>query len=249
MIVSRTMPLLLLIGACICIQGQEVSFVDLTVVEQRTVLRHPPAPPPVCEDGKGCTMSGGIGGTSVGCGAPDRRDPHALAISVLRVGSTAIDPDRPFEAEFQVLNSGRVPIDLPVSPHLSDLQPADESFAFSYFSLALVIRIEREDHQQDLGSVGFVALYGSPDHPGTMVSLKPGEWVRVKANVTLQLRPRLAGPTAAHFRSEFWLRKNTFTPHPGGEFTSLENLYPNTTPTASLAVYLDPSGHSIREED
>jgi hypothetical protein len=60
----------------------------------------------------------------VGDRAPDQRDPHGLGIYFLRVAD--INPAEPFQVEFKVLNSGTAPMELPVSPHLSDLQASDE---------------------------------------------------------------------------------------------------------------------------
>jgi len=77
-------------------------------------------------------VGGGYGGVGVGDGAPDRRDPHALGVYLLRVTPTDIDSTQPFEAEFRVLSTGLASIDLPVSPHLSDLQPTDASVVFVY---------------------------------------------------------------------------------------------------------------------
>jgi hypothetical protein len=153
---------------------------------------------------------------------------------LLRVTPTDIDPTQPFEAVFRVLNTGLADIDLPVSPHLSDLQPADESVAFSYFSLALVVGVAGP--QRGMPSVGFVELYGSADHEGSILVLRPGEWITVRANVKLLSWPSALVDT--NFRGEFWLRRNMFHPHPGGGFTQMENLYPNATPTPGISVHL-----------
>jgi hypothetical protein len=107
---------------------------------------------------------------------------------------------------------------------------------FSYFSLALVVAGEGEPQGPKVACTGFVELYGSPDHAETMMVLKPGEWIRVRANVRLIAAP--LEPVTALFRGDFWLRKNTFKPVPGGEFTEAHNLYPNTTSTPSIAVHL-----------
>ena len=239
MIANRALPLLLLVAAPAV--GQEIKYIDLTVIQQRTELRYPPAPPVNCEEGAVC--SGGVsGGVGVACGGPDWRDPHALGVDLLRVSPTDLDPAEPFEAEFRLLNTGRAPLDIPVSPHLSDLQPSDASLDFSYFSLALVAQVAAEPEGPDVFSVGFVELYGSSDRDGTMVVLKPGEWIRVTANVKLQARSWPMESVSASFRGEFWLRKNTFHPHPGGQFTRIENLYPNHSPTTPLRVQLIPAG-------
>jgi hypothetical protein len=216
------------------LKSQEIKFIDLTSLSQRTTLRHPPAPPPDCKEGT-CT-GGGSGGGSIGDGAPDQRDPHALGIYLLRVNPTEIDPAEPFEVEFRVCNTGTVPIEIPVSPHLSDLQPNDESVNFRYFSLALVVAGEGEPQGPKVTLTGFVELYGSLDHAESMLVLKPGEWIRVRANVKLLAWP--LEPVTALFRGVFWLRKNTFKPVPGGEFTEAQNQYPNATSTPPIKVHL-----------
>jgi hypothetical protein len=185
-----------------------------------------------------------LGGSSVGDGAPDRRDPHALGIYLARIDLTDIDPSQPFGVDFQVRNTGTVSIEIPASPHLADLQPVNEAEAFSYFSLALVVVGEGEPQSTKFACLGFVELYGSPDHAETMVTLKPGEWIRVRANVKLRSSP--TEPASALFRGSFWLRKNTFKPLPGGEFTQVDNLYPNTTSTPVIPVHLLPSGTTPR---
>jgi hypothetical protein len=228
---------LLLLFALPCLLGaQEIKYIDLTGVRQRTELRNPPAPPPDCKAGI-CAGEGG-GGVSVGDGAPDQRDPHALGIYLLRVTPTDINPAAPFQVEFKVLNTGTAPMELPVSPHLSDLQPTDESVAFNYFSLALVVQGEAEPDGPPVSSVGFVELFGSPDLTESMVVLRPGEWIRVSANVKLLTSP--SEPVSARLRGTFWLRRNTFHPHPGGQFIEANNLYPNNTPTPFVAVRLVP---------
>jgi hypothetical protein len=228
-------PYLFILLACPgLLQAQGMKFIDLTNISQRTELRHPPAPPPECE--KANCISGGSVGGSVVDGAPDWRDPRALDVSLLRISPTDIDPAKPFEVEFEARNTGTVAMDIPVSPHLSDLQPIDESVPFSYFSLQLVVAGEGELQGSKVSSSGFVELYGAADHPESMMVLKPGEWIRVRANVKLFYCP--AESITMLFRGNFGLRKNTFKPSPGGEFTEVRNLYPNITPTPPITVHL-----------
>lgn len=240
--IRRTL-LFLLLAWSVLLKAQEIRYIDLSLIQQRTELRHPPAPPADCKEGSGC-IGGGSGGGSVRDSAPDLRDPHALGVYLLRVTPTDINPAEPFEAVFKVLNTGVAPIEVPISPHLSDLQPSDESVAFRYLSLALVVRGESEPQRPDVSTIGFVELYGSTDRNGSILVLKPGEWIRVRANVKLHKWP--LEPVSALFRGDFWLRRNTFHPHPGGEFTETRNLYPNTTPTPSIAVHLLGRGRSER---
>src|SRR5439155_20444272 len=127
-------------------------------VRQLTELRHPAPVPSVCRDGN--CLGGGSGGGSVADGAPDPRDPHALSVSLLRIAPTDIKTSEPFEVEFRVLNAGKAPISLPVSPHLSELQPEDASADFAYLSLALVVRAECELPEGKVMALGFGEIYG-----------------------------------------------------------------------------------------
>src|SRR4029077_6696066 len=79
--------------------AQELRYIDLASIQQRTDLRFPPRPPTDCEDGTSC-VGGGWGGGSTGDGASDMRDPHALGVFLSRATPTDIDRAEPFEAEF-----------------------------------------------------------------------------------------------------------------------------------------------------
>lgn len=230
-LVFRSTLLLLMLSSPCWAGAQEVKFIDLSSVRQRTELRHPPAPAVSCPEGASCTGSG-WGGVGVGDGAPDWRDPHALGVWLVRVTPTDIDPLEPFEAEFQVRNTGAAAIEIPVSPHLSDLQPSDDSLAFTYLSLSLVVTGERAS------ALGFVSLYGTQACKGSVLLLRPGDWIRVKANVKLQKWPQ--NRASVNLRGTFWLRRITFHPRPGGQFTEIQNLYPNATPTPPILVLLAP---------
>ena len=220
----RRLAIALLI-CCPVLGAQEVRYVDLTAVEQRTQLRYPHAAETplhgICGGG-----SGGMEGEG-----PDIRDPHALGVYLTHRTATRIDPAQPFQVEFKVVNTGRAPIEVPVSPDLSDLQPADDSIIFHYLSITLAVSVVEDPH-----STAFVTLYGSAHHDQSVVTLQPGEWVRVTANVKLEQVPET--DDTARLAGSFWLQNNTFYPrHPGGCFTESDRLYPNVTPTPPLKVF------------
>jgi hypothetical protein len=115
----------------------------------------------------------------------------------------AIPTQLPFVAEFRLVNTGKLPISIPVSAHLSDLQPADPSVPFTYIDLGLVLRV-----RGDVGSTASVRLYGAEDHSGTIRVLRPGEWIRIKAN--LQLDPQPQSCTSLKMQPGFWMHRNQF---------------------------------------
>lgn len=178
---SRLAALFLLMCAGI-IQAQEIKVIDLSNIQQRVELRSPPARQSDCPANQGC-VGGGYGGGSVADGGPDPHDPRALGVALDSVVPTDITLD-PFQADFRIINTGIVPFDVPVSPHLSDLQPSDEWQAFHYVSLAMEVRLSSTGPVQALG-LGYVELYGAVEHEDTIVTLKPGQWIRAKAKLKL----------------------------------------------------------------
>lgn len=229
------MSLLLLLVSSALLKAQEVRLVDLLDVEQRTTLRFPKDPS--CAQRELCT---GSGGGSVTDGAPDPRGPRALGVALERVTPTDVTLD-PFEAEFRVLNTGLTPITVPVWPHLSDLQPSSEWQPFSYLSLALQVRLSATGPAQAFG-VGWVELYGSNEREDTVITLKPGEWVRVKAKVKLHTWPTT--PIEGQLMGDFWFHDNVFKPKIGGSFTDALNVDPNHTLFPSVAVHFSPTRHA-----
>ena len=101
------------------------------------------------------------------------------------------------------VNTGRLPISIPVSPHLSDLQPPDPSVPFTYLDLGLVVRV-----RGDTGSNAYVRLYGANDQSGTIRELRPGEWIRIKAN--LKFDPQPPSCTSLELQPGFWMHSNRF---------------------------------------
>src|SRR5256886_15672773 len=115
----RVFLLLLLALPCL-LNAQEIKYIDLTAVRQRTELRHPPAPQSDCKEGTGC-MGSGYGGSILRDGAPNPRDPRALGIYLMRVTPTGTNAAGPFQVEINIFNTGTAPTELTGSPPLSDL--------------------------------------------------------------------------------------------------------------------------------
>jgi hypothetical protein len=84
--------------------------------------------------------------------------------------------------EVRILNTGSVPLTLPFSPHLADLQPADPARKFAYSELGVGLELSsvlpHVSFTSNAGGGG-VTLYGHESDPGTMLTLQPGEWVQI----------------------------------------------------------------------
>jgi hypothetical protein len=134
----------------------------------------------------------------------------------------------PFEAEFRFVNTGQLPVNIPLSPDRADLQPADPSVPFTYLSLALAVRI-----RDKADSTAFVELYGAADHKGTTRVLRPGEWIRVRANIRLNFPP---GCTSMTLVPGFWLRSNSIRATPDGIDWKGDNICLNEAPAPAITV-------------
>ena len=82
-----------------------------------------------------------------------------------------------FELRFE--NVGSVPVEMPFSPHLADLQPVDASQKFGYSVARVELSIGGARWDETDSTWGEIALYGASQHPGTMLTMRPGEWVRI----------------------------------------------------------------------
>ena len=157
--------------------AQEVGFVDLTQIVTRTQLRHPAPRSDEATDRRG---GGGIfDSRHDNCDVPNApKDVGALRTTLVWLDRDkyAVGDHQKFEVRIE--NVGSVPVELPFSPHLADLQPVDASQKFGYS----VMRVEfwiGGTRWEWTSSEGEVALYGASQHPGTMLTMHPGEWVRI----------------------------------------------------------------------
>lgn len=73
------------------------------------------------------------------------------------------------------------------------------------------------------------------DAPNTLITLNPGDWLRVEANVHFNLKLPPAG--TINLEPAYWSHRVTFYPHPGGSSTAIDNVCINrerSTPTVRV---------------
>jgi hypothetical protein len=220
-------PLLFSTGAI----AQEVGYLDLTGVTPRTNLRYPPSPPPKvnCKNLVCSGIGGGFASTAIACGFGRRDDPRAIQTTVTWFDRVDYHIDDDIEFEIKLENTGSETMLIPWTPHLADLQPADDSKAFDSLELDLNLDIKRDPIAITLP---LTILYGSKETANTVVELHPGEWVRLRSSVKLVVyeafrkhvneEPGVAWQATARFG----YRHDSFHPSPGGSFTSIANDYP-----------------------
>lgn len=150
--------------------AQEIDLVDLTKVAARVDLRRPKATSPV---------TGGYSGAQDirGCFDPTH-NAGALRTSLVSLDRTHYQLGDEPRFEVTVENIGSTPVRVPFSPHLADLQPKNPAEEFAYYELQIALWIAA-DEQWSTNTGGNVVLYGADDHSNTMLTLNPGESVRI----------------------------------------------------------------------
>ena len=115
------------------------------------------------------------------CGTDEARNaPKAVRVSVQSLTPTEIHPKQQISVVLRVENHGRLPVVLPVTRDITVLQPEGGSIRY----LAML----------PLGAgvpsgairVGSLELYGSTLKPNTTISLRPGEWLTVRGDISVR---------------------------------------------------------------
>ena len=196
--------------------AQEVASLDLTKVAARLDLRRPKATSPV---------TGGYHGAQETRPCFDRTHSsgavHTSLVSLDRTHYQVGDEPR---FEVNVENTGSAPIKIPFSSHLADLQPKDPAQKFAYYELQIVLWIAAGE-RWNTNTGGSAILYGANDHANTMLTLNPGEWVRVIAK--------------GHIHLDADLIKLTLSGHPADQANAQTSLFREDTlitPTESATV-------------
>jgi len=146
--------------------------VDLTKVEARVDLRRPKA---------SSEVTGGYSGAEFTKSCSDStHKTGALDTSLVSMDRTYYEVGDEPRFEVRLQNTGYVPIRIPFSPHLADLQPKDPAQKLAYYELQIALWITA-DKRWSTNEGGRAILYGNDSHANTMLTLQPGEWVRVVA--------------------------------------------------------------------
>ena len=180
---TRILMLLLSVSG----MAQEVRYVDLSGVEQ-----------PKDRTPHGSRVE------NFTCGGSAKLFARRAGVSLEWIQTTDIYPRERLGMEVRVENVGTSPIIVPIHPSLTELQP-NSATRFEYYSL----RLPLEASVPGAGLlVGWLELYGSPTRPDTLLTLNPGEWIRVRGEITVH--HSYETDRVATASADFWLSKNVF---------------------------------------
>jgi hypothetical protein len=119
-----------------------------------------------------------------GC-APTSQNKGAVETTLLSLDRTTYQIGDVPVVELQVKNVGTQSVEMPVLTNLADVQPADPTKKFAYYALLIEVMLGGKQWSTNTG--GTVSLYGDNDQNGSMLSLRPGEWLRIKAKARIEL--------------------------------------------------------------
>jgi hypothetical protein len=214
-VASATIP-----GTC---SAQEVASLDLTKVAARVDLRRPAAT---------SDMPAGYSGAQSAryCGSAQKTGALHTSLVSLDRADYQVGEEARFEVTIQ--NVGSEPTQIPFSPHLADLQPSDPAEKFAYFQLEIALWIAGDGWSSTTGGA---ILYGSDNLAHTLLTLQPGEWVRVVAKGNLQLESNLVELSKSGFPADHVYATSTL-------FREETLVKPRNSATVATEVCLTETG-------
>jgi hypothetical protein len=148
-------------------------------------------------------------------GSVGRKLPLQVAIES---AVSAPDKDGKTLVEFVLTNSGKNDLTLPISPHPGDLEPSDPKTPQRLVTLGLRISLSKKPGVIFPGGADF---YGSGAFPGTLVSIAPGESIRVLTRVAL---PEFGGPNSGTLVASASLGNESMKTMKGAILSDLQNV-------------------------
>lgn len=154
-----------------------------------------------------------------------------LRVSI-QTSISALDKDGKTLVEFVLTNSGKSDLTLPISPHPGDLEPSDPKAPYTLVALGLRISLSKKP-----GVIfpGGAELFGSAEFPETLVSLAPGNSLRVLTRVAL---PEVGGRNADTFVASASLGNESMRTMNGVILSDLQNVGFATSQEYTLASLL-----------
>lgn len=139
--------------------------------------------------------------------------------------------------EFVLTNSGSDLLTLPTSPNPGDLEPEDPNVTYTLSHMSLYVTSDRAEGSVLLPGTN---LYGNRGMPGTLVTLSPGETMKVLARVSLGPSPHLATPDARVFVAHATLANETVKTINKRTLSVTQEVGSSTSPDYSPQLLVPP---------
>jgi hypothetical protein len=153
--------------------AQQIGYLDLTTATGAPRVREPE----------------GVGGGS--CGGSDHTYYPEVLVQLEWLDDTKYTLGETVKFEVKIQNVGRIPITVPWSANLADLEPKDSAISYTYRKATVSLEFGQVPRELSI----FASFYGSLDNPTTLRELQPGEWFLVRG-------------TADLLADDVWVRKN-----------------------------------------
>jgi hypothetical protein len=125
--------------------------------------------------------------------------PGAVRVSVESLVPTDIHPKEHLSVVLKVENSGLLPVELPVSGEAPVIP--QENGAVHYRALIDIMA----GFPSGALRLGQLELYGSSFEPNTTVSLKPGEWITLRGDITIRRWSATEQVATAYSQLQFYV--------------------------------------------
>jgi hypothetical protein len=139
---------------------------------------------------------------------------ESIILSLADADDFAID----FEHVLAIQNSSRETIEIPWTPHLGDLEPADSTKAYTYLQAAVALKFTDTIASRSFSV--FANFYGSPDVPGSTRELLPGQSILVHVRRKIDVyeewwwrRVKESPPLTVSASANFLLNRVTYSPN------------------------------------
>lgn len=179
--------------------AQEIGWLDLTDPHPHDRIRAPRPGSSECGVGTGFEPS------------------IETSITLVNLDKTLYSLGDEVTYEVKIQNTGKEPVEIPWTPHLGDLEPAEPSQSYTYLHAAISLAFTEPNANRSFSI--YANSYGSSDVAGTTRKLLPGEWVFVRARQIVECyeewwpnRIRDSSPLNVKVAANLMLSRVTFSP-------------------------------------
>lgn len=180
--------------------AQEIGHLDLTDPLPRERIRSPQGSGGGCAGGSGFKAS------------------FETSVTLVNLDKRSYSMGEEVTFEVKIKNSGKEKIEIPWTPHLGDLEPADPTQSYTYLQATVVLNLTDPTSNLSFGIFG--NFYGSPDLSDSTRELLPGQWILIRTRRKVEAyeewvwkRIKESTPLNVKASAGFMLNRVTYSPN------------------------------------